>query len=513
MKKRTKLLSFLLSSSILAFNCKDDYRISSKMFENSIELSRDKLSADELEKKYYDFFTNYKVRYNLFLGLTTDLLDMSFKTLPENKECDYQYDGNIQESIANIIDNTNKYIEENKSSNYINAVDVAAAPLEYQKLTFNIVDTLMDEIWLLKNGILSGDNNKDLCKINDLVILLQIGPIDRKTLLGDYVDEDNKITLYIDNLKNCKEAGKSLNAQTLETLVHELNHSRQYACDHQIKKGQSSYLFPFRCIVESSAESAVFNERNSTYYDRRAGDESIYFEERCLEQELQLLTLMDDDANLNDYYASVFTNDMEAFLDHFSIKTAKDKKAMLHILLEVDIEKMIDRFLKVQGLLSSEIQEKVSEIFGYGYKVEIIRMALKNVIENNMEREDKLTPLQLSLLGNFIFNVGCEGTLKDGQEYDKHFVKQVNILSEIYTSYISDVWSISKEEAEEYMNLTIDNYDPTSYGVLSSSTVPCDYDEIYRIKKKFPKDASSLVNYSDGETAYQQIVKTKTLKR
>lgn len=132
-----------------------------------------------------------------------------------------------------------------------------------------------------------------------------------------------------------------------------------------------------------------------------------------------------------------------------------------------------------------------------------MRLALRNVIATNMEREEKFTPLKLSLYGNLIFNMACQGTVTESGKQDERFIEQVNIFRKIYESYISDTCDISKELAADYMELFVDS-DSDEYSSIK---------ETFGINDKFSQDVSFLNQNNDTSHSYKQIAKTKTLKK
>lgn len=498
MKRRIKLLSFWLLSVIVINRYENDYKFRSQSFERHMEIEKNRLTLAEIEKRYYDFFDNYKVKYNFSKGLASSKDVEKLDELAASKqECDFQFIGSNDDFVAKIIDNTNKYIEKHPSSNYINALN--SDDVAYKPMTLNLKNTLRDEISLIQANQLSSNNNEDLCKLSDLVVLLYTEPIDN-ALYGDYVNKDNKITIYLDNVTNINYSSVDFYTQVSEIFLHEINHARQHICKDREEKEELAFNKYTTSIVESSAESAIYNENNSKYYSDMFGNENIYFLERCFEDELQLLTLTDEDTNLNDYYASIFDSDIDAFLDHFNIKTEKDKKAFLNILREKDAAFLRNNIAKDIAFNDELTEKEASDIIGYGYKVEIMRLALRNIIATNMEREEKFTPLKLSLYGNLIFNMACQGTVTESSKQDERFIEQVNIFRKIYESYISDTCDISKELATDYMGLLVDS----------------DLDElkeIMGINDKFSQDVSFLKQNNDTLHSYKQIVKTKILKR
>ena len=500
MKRRIKLLSFCLLSAIVINRYENDYKISSQSFERHMEIEKNRLTLDEIEKRYYDFFDNYKVKYNFSKGLASSKDVEKLDELAASKqECDFQFIGSNDDFVAKIIDNTNKYIEEHPSSKYINALD--SDDVTYKPMTLNLKNTLRNEISLIQANKLSSNSNEDLCKLSDLVVLLYTEPIDN-ALYGDYVNKDNKITIYLDNVININYSSIDFFIQISEIFLHEINHARQHICKDREEKEELAFNKYITSIVESSAESAIYNENNSKYYRDMLGNENIYFLERCFEDELQLLTLTDEDTNLNDYYASIFDSDIDAFLDYFNIKTEKDKKAFLNILREKDAIFLRNSIAKSIAFNDELTVKEASDIIGYGYKVEIMRLALRNVIATNMEREEKFTPLKLSLYGNLIFNMACQGTVTESGKQDERFIEQVNIFRKIYESYISDTCDISKELAADYMELFVDS-DSDEYSSIK---------ETFGINDKFSQDVSFLNQNNDTSHSYKQIAKTKTLQ-
>ena len=500
MKRRIKLLSFCLLSAIVINRYENDYKISSQSFERHMEIEKNRLTLDEIEKRYYDFFDNYKVKYNFSKGLASSKDVEKLDELAASKqECDFQFIGSNDDFVAKIIDNTNKYIEEHPSSKYINALD--SDDVTYKPMTLNLKNTLRNEISLIQANKLSSNSNEDLCKLSDLVVLLYTEPIDN-ALYGDYVNKDNKITIYLDNVININYSSIDSFTQISEIFLHEINHARQHICKDREEKEELAFNKYITSIVESSAESAIYNENNSKYYRDMLGNENIYFLERCFEDELQLLTLTDEDTNLNDYYASIFDSDIDAFLDYFNIKTEKDKKAFLNILREKDAIFLRNSIAKSIAFNDELTVKEASDIIGYGYKVEIMRLALRNVIATNMEREEKFTPLKLSLYGNLIFNMACQGTVTESGKQDERFIEQVNIFRKIYESYISDTCDISKELAADYMELFVDS-DSDEYSSIK---------ETFGINDKFSQDVSFLNQNNDTSHSYKQIAKTKTLQ-
>ena len=227
MKRKMKLLSFWLLSAIAISRYENDYKFSSQSFERHMELEKDRLTLDEIEKRYYDFFDNYKIKYNFSKGLASSKDVENLDELAASKqECDFQFIGSNDQLVAQIIDNTNKYIEEHPSSNYINALDSDDVDLAYRAVVLNLKSTLRDEIALIQGNELSSNNNEDLCKLSDLVVLLYTKPI-ANDLYGDYVNKDNKITIYLDNVTNIYYPSIDFFTQVSEIFLHEMEEDQR----------------------------------------------------------------------------------------------------------------------------------------------------------------------------------------------------------------------------------------------------------------------------------------------
>ena len=85
-----------------------------------------------------------------------------------------------------------------------------------------------------------------------------------------------------------------------------------------------------------------------------------------------------------------------------------------------------------------------------------MRLALRNVIATNMEREEKFTPLKLSLYGNLIFNMACQGTVTESGKQDERFIEQVNIFRKIYIQSLMNM-NISQVKLIAYSEAKIKN--------------------------------------------------------
>lgn len=239
MKRRIKLLSFCLLSAIVINRYENDYKFSSQSFERHMEIEKNRLTLDEIEKRYYDFFDNYKVKYNFSKGLDSSKdVEKLDELVASKQECDFQFIGSNDDFVAKIIDNTNKYIEEHPSSKYINALD--SDDVTYKPMTLNLKNTLRDEIALIQANQLSSNSNEDLCKLSDLVVLLYTEPIDN-ALYGDYVNKDNKITIYLDNVININYSSIDFFTQISEIFLHEINHARQHICKDREEKEELAF--------------------------------------------------------------------------------------------------------------------------------------------------------------------------------------------------------------------------------------------------------------------------------
>lgn len=452
------LYSFLLNRYI-NYAYKDNYIDITKEFENERLKTKDDLSLIEIEEMYYKYFNSYKVKYNHNVGLASNSDVKKLKNIADSKtSCDYVFTGTSDDMLELIKNNTNSYIEE-KSLDKFNCIN----PLDYDEnllLDYNSAFKILRhdlelEINKILNDKFCNSNMEDLCKMKDLVLL--VNQYDRKfdengdIIYADYNGNENRIVIYFNSIfKNRTATDVSNNLLKVgPILVHEINHMRENSCDDRKAKGQinSKISSLSSSLIESAAESAVYDESNSLFNDPFISrNDEFYYYERAFENELLLLSLTDNSTSLDDYYASMFDTDINGLLSYFNIETDEEMKSFLNILRQNDASLLRNNIAyfssPVRAAFSDLSSSEARNIMGINWKIEILRLSLRNLIEYNMNTKEKLTKDEMLALGGIIFIVSCDGAYTTKYEPNDDFINQVITLGNEFSNYMLDEYEI-----------------------------------------------------------------------
>lgn len=518
--KYIKLYSYLLLSSYLLHNCyQDDYIKITREFEEAKK--EDDLSLSEIEQMYYKYFDSYKVKYNHYIGLSTDSDVRDLKRLIDSKTtCDYVFTGTSYDMLELIKNNTNQYIEKNSLDDYgyINVLDYDSDLLyEYSDVLEGLEYTLKIEIEKLINKKFNNDTMEDLCKMRKLAIL--VDPYNKKynkdgsNVYADYVDNENRIVIYLDPILKGKEISKAKDQyfKVNTTLIHEIDHMRQYICDDRKEKGQLNNKIDYSrssnisAIVESSAESAVYNETNSIFNGALvSNEEKCYYYERAFENQLLLLSLTNNDTSLDDYYASIFDTDILELLSYFDIKTDEEIKSFLNILKQKDASLLRNNIVfsvsPIRTLFADLTSSEARDIMGINWKVEILRLSLRNLVEYNMIQSEKLTKEEMLALGGILFFVSCDGSYTTNYKPDESFINQIVTLEAEFYNYLSDEYDLDSNKS----------YITTQYATFSDILTNSFSSELANnLTTKFPKLNKVVQGVTDNGYSYFEIEKNK----
>lgn len=464
-------------------------------------------SNHKLERRYYDYFDSYDVEYLHPEYLTSDEDLQEFKEmLDSTKKCTYNYNGTVEEMVNRISQNTDKYISEHPDAGYVNATNLkytselnlltGGCPDSYSnclEILCECQSTLECVIKKLINKELSSDTNEDLCRMQDLVIILDTttasnienGP----NSLAAYIPEENKVVIYLNSflvdydMESNEYINYDINKSNSipynqieligETLAHELNHLRAFACNDRIENGQTYNEISYdnniiSSILESSCESAIFDETDAVYSRKNSYDDSeSYYLEREFENELLLLSLTDNSTTLDDYYSSIFNSDWNSLIKFFNLKSDDDIKSFLNILKSNDA-------LFARNNIAFAISNNSESMKGYeikiacgtNYRMDILRLSLRNLIDYNINSQEKLTPEEIITLEKLIVYKMCDnadiykldanGNLikdKDGyivSYYDPSFIQQLTDLEGKFKEYVSNNYNLSLGDIETF---------------------------------------------------------------
>ena len=558
-KTKTLLPTILLALSLIMNGCaqkEEKYletkNTTDKNTKNFLELKETlaKQIETQIEKQFYDDFNSYQVIYSHpeHLVSNQDVEDIK-KIANTYQECTFNYTGTVEDMMNKIAENTEKYLNLHQDIPYINPINKSCMhdlPLteitftNYELFSNQIQETLRNTIKKMINQELSNNTMEDLCRMQDLIIVIDTTTMPNTeedvNTLATYSSIDNKITIYLNTfLFDFTEQEEmilyDINKDIIpnekieilkKTMIHELNHMRENACKYRISKGQL-YLENdiSTALLESSSESAVYDETGAIYNYLNSNRNSIsYCSEQEFEKELLLLTLTEP-STIDDFYACMFDTDLNKLFDFFHLTSEEDIKSFLNILKRQDgclLSNSLAFDITSQDILN---RRQAKNIVGVNYKIDLLRLSLRNLIEYNMKQESKLTKEEIITLEKIIIYQICnnsnlyksdengelifesDGTLK--YHYDPTFVEQLKTLENLFYDYIIQSYQISKEELFKLCKQADNTIEEINYRINTSS-IPSDQTAI-SLLEKFPKLKSVFLGlYSLNDNSYKKVL-------
>lgn len=499
----------LQSSSYASFN--KNNKNEKQELENSVKSSFNETEIFKLSnryivrdhlRKYFDYFDNYDIVYpyeELFLDAEEKELILNSNT----QQCDFIFDGDIDKLTQIITKNSVDYL--NNHNNYF----AALLPDSDHSMWSN--DYLVEQIYatnylqrFLKNLVedATNDINEDVHKMQDLKVVFSLnGEIsDDGVILGQYQSEDNLCILFLDSIKYLS-SGCSLDIDELikSVLYHELNHVRQFACDCRIKKGQKNLTIEYsndNCnsfIIESSAESALYNSAPNLYLIDANTYDYTYETERTFESLLLFLTIFDNSKQLEGYYNAIFDSNIGDFCDFFAVKSKEDILELYKIIYAFDASyarnSFIDKHYNAEEIKDLTIDDLNREV-GFTYNISIFRWVLRDLVKYNLVSQDLTLDenvylfnlLQFLILDNSysLEDAGYKWYKKYNRVYDDKFRKEFNELSDMFQKFLIDYYNVDKSELDDILT-SLHEYSPTSEDYKYWNMVSKNLDE------KFPR--------------------------
>lgn len=396
-----------------------------------------------------------------------------------DNECTYEFDGNVDGLVFDIIDNSKKFMRNNETIKYSDGTTDTLQTFDYDlEIKYNNIKEYLIRYLnkITKSDYSLSDEekkaiNEDICRIKDIVILFARP----KDCLACFDTDLNAIIINEELIEN--DYGVSYYWKELEPIInHEINHARQYSCEHRKFKVIGSINkeehIPF--LMESSAESYLKNKvyNDSILYSDY--DYNYYFE-RMDEAFILLLGLCHEGGDIDNYYDSIFESDLDKFYEFCGAETEKEKLQVNNILYSID-SSYARSDLGREEFAGKSYSNADLEV-GIAYRVEIFKYVLNNMIKytttNDFSLEDNV------LLFNIVKNY---------------------VVSDIYNSdiYESDTNCSKIEELEknyrdficEYYNLTLDelnDFEEKEARTKYDSTIQSDLYELQKISLEINK--------------------------
>ena len=551
-KNKSQLVAALLAF-VITFSNMGNYKTGKYYINDNNHLevdTSDKLK--ELGKEYYEFYDKYLVKYSNPEYLKTNLDVYKYrKEASDTKNCNHKYNGTIKELINTIKNNTTKYLKNKSKTKYLNAVDLdrnfkgSIKQKNYGAAVSVIYIAIQSEIASLMDNQLLGNNNEDLCKMKDLKVLLDLNTNkckkDGSITLGQYFQNDNVIIIYLDSFlykqaRNGKTIKKDINKQNIidintyddlkKAVFHEINHMRQSACKDRNKNSDITYMNTGLSVIEATAESALYDEDSPLLLPKSEirKEDRVYSSERSFVNDLLLMTVTDNTTTIDDFYASVFNSDPQAFINYFNLKSNHDVRSFLNILSRYDAKMLRNNIAYDIGEVKKDSKDcyfKAESVVGNDYKIDLLRLSLRNLIDYNIESNSQLELEEIVLLEKIMLYQACnesnickldsngnllkkdDGTLIT--TYDKNFVSQLLELENKFNTYIMQNYNINELELAavsnkmdsyvKYLCLTADNSNMSKKFKLDDNLVRDLVDKFPKLKVLAPRVNDFLGSY------------------
>lgn len=272
-------------------------------------------------------------------------------------------------------------------------------------------------------------------------------------------------------------------------------------------------------ILESSAESALYNLYQDYYKKEKDEIDYSYYYEREKESLILLLGLLHDDMQTEDYYNAIFDSSLEEFYQYCGVKS-NEEKYLLH-----KIWYALDSLLFRTSLPFEVTKESnltigdLKDIVGTSCYVDIFRLVLLHMVEYTDKNPD--FPIEENLaIFNIVKNL-ITSNIKRVEKialetyqytYEEETANAVYMLEQIYLDFLSEHYQIEKDELkklEEENDMSFDcliiaHQEYYAYNLEAGS---------FLIKYPILKDVLAI-NYILNDK-YQQFLKTNdfTLSR
>lgn len=367
-----------------------------------------------------------------------------------DNECTYEFDGNVDGLVFDIIDNSKKFMRNNETIKYSDGTTDTLQTFDYDlEIKYNNIKEYLIRYLnkITKSDYSLSDEekkaiNEDICRIKDIVILFARP----KDCLACFDTDLNAIIINEELIEN--DYGVSYYWKELEPIInHEINHARQYSCEHRKFKVIGSINkeehIPF--LMESSAESYLKNKvyNDSILYSDY--DYNYYFE-RMDEAFILLLGLCHEGGDIDNYYNSIFESDLDKFYEFCGAETEKEKLQVNNILYSID-SRYARSDLGREEFAGKSYSNADLEV-GIAYRVEIFKYVLNNIIKytttNDFSLEDNV--LLFNIVKNYVVS---DIYNSDIYESDPNCSK-IEELEKNYRDFICEYYNLTLDELNDF---------------------------------------------------------------
>lgn len=479
MKRHNTLLPILISLSLSTTSCATNSILgmtgSPSPYLVQENILDDEPKMDSLTSQYYDYFNDLEFTYNYQEKyITREEIDALIAENKQIEACTYVFDGDI-ESITSSI-------KENSSNNSF-----------FTQTNIDILNRLLKKIYLNSKS----DKNEDFHKLS--TIKIAYGHSEENYVA--FFDEDTN-TLYLDKeyIELIAEQEVISSSYYLEYLLeHELDHVRQVLCDcnKDVKNTKVAYGEYISFILESSAESSIYNELNQNYKIDYG-----YPDERIKESEILLLGLFNNDS-LDNYYEAIYDVNLEELYSYLDLSD-EEVYDFYNILYSIDgslcrNDLPYEIFPDVEDVTYGELKSEI----GYAYKQNLFKMVIMRMLkynsENKLSLEDNLALYYL--VKNIIF---CDCFYYEETE-DKIIkvypeeIEEMIAMNDKYLEYLAKKYHKSIEDIREIESIDgyVGSYCLVEY--IETGEIPYEsyQKQVTRLIEKFPTITNIVNNYAE----------------
>lgn len=503
MKRYNTIIPILLSFSLSVTSCVSRDIVNPSTI-TTYSLTQEDTSTspimDSLTEEYYNYFDNLTFSYNYQEKyLTHAYIDALVEENKKIDECTFSFDGDITSIADKIKDNSN-------SNSFFTSDNLTILNRVLKKLYLNSTSNKDEDFHKLSTIKIAYGNGDDVGEFKDSDVHYVA-----------YFDEDTN-TLYLDK-EYIKLVSSDLVISSnyyLEYLLeHELDHVRQVLCDcnKDIENTKFSYGEYITFLLESSAESSIYNELNSNFKI-----DYTYSDERIKESEILLLGLFSNDS-IDEYYRSIYDNDLTGLFEYLDL-SEEEIYDFYNIIYAIDgtmcrNELPYEIFSDIENVTYGELKKEI----GYAYKQNLFKMVIMRMLkynsENNISIEDNLA--MYYLIKSLIFQ-DCYYFEETDESFNKVYPEEIAdmvSMDEEFLKYLASKYKKSIEEIKEMES--IDGYIMSSCLIDYIKTGEVTYDsyskKVLKLIDKFPTITNILNNYNDIYlNSYSSSTKDYTLK-
>lgn len=474
------------------------YAIEDMTKEEDIDVS---ISKEIIINKYQNYF-NEEIEYrNKDLYLKEDDIDTIINNSTIRVNNNYQFDGNIDNIISNIKNNSSK----------VDSEDLISA---FNEDNGELLQSILSDVF---NDIIKDNNNlnSDFHILNDLKIVTY-SDNSIENFVSAYLDETNTIVINYNEIKVMADYYKmSFKEQVTFFITKEINTVRKFSYENDVES-TLNYKGTGDSLVYDGTNSIELIVKNRVPINNELNNDFIYTSEMKAQGELLLLGIANQDKDiLNKYFNAVNDNNVKELWSIYNLNSKNDIKRYYNILYSMDAK--LYRNTLINAFYDSHKNISYIDFVGLEYKLDLYNKCVNNLFEFQKEQE-------LSLQDNIVlYSIILNAIVNDAYKYENNtinynliFMDKINELNEYYLEYLSSYYNVDRKEIDDLIK-----YD-TRFILLDMASImhhdddgiPEFNDEAQRMLNKYPLTkaimASDYIYTTQFDKAYKNA-KERTL--